>query len=62
MAYFQRAITLKVEFNLSADNEHLHSKEQFANKLKDFIDNWLVVSDTHVIDVQDIYHEGDDNI
>lgn len=60
MAYIQRIVTLEAEFNISAENEQLADKEEFANKIKEFMDSWLAVSHTNVVKVQDFLHDNDD--
>lgn len=57
MAYIQRIVTLEAEFNISTENEQLADKEEFANKIKEFMDSWLAVSHTNIVKVQDFLHD-----
>ena len=61
MPYIQRLIKIEVEFNISTGNEALQDKEQFANWLKEFIDNWLMISNTKVLKVKDFLHDEERN-
>lgn len=57
MPYINRKITLELEFDIFAENEALQDQEQFAANVKKFIDDWLMVSNTKVLNVQDSLRE-----
>lgn len=57
MAYIQRIVTLEAEFLINEGNEQLRDKEEFARKIKEFMDTWMVVSHTNIVKVQDFLHD-----